>query len=118
MEYLGPSQPKSSVKGASAAVPIFEPSAIVPVPVEPIPTKVGVNSSWPCNIQHLVLVLTRTTSFLEEPNLSVLITKNALGPEDRHSLNEVEMNKLLITSCILPWIVPSMRIWPKSVTRL
>lgn len=34
------------------------------------------------------------TSLLEEPRLSVLITKNALSLKDRHLLNEIEIDDL------------------------
>lgn len=44
--------------------------------------------------EHLALALTRTTSLLEEPLLSVLIAKNALRPKNRHCLNEVKTDDL------------------------
>lgn len=41
-----------------------------------------------------MLALTRTTSLLEKPNLSVLMSKNTLRPGDRHRLNKVKKNDL------------------------
>lgn len=49
---------------------------------------------WPRSIRHLALALTWTISLLEEPQLSVLIAKNALRPGDYHRLNVVEIDDL------------------------
>lgn len=80
--------------GASASVPVPEPSTAVPTAAKPIPTSEGVDSPWPLSIQCLALALTRTPSLLEDPSLAVLLTKNALSPEDRRRLNEVETDDL------------------------
>lgn len=45
-------------------------------------------------IQHLTLALIQTTYLFKEPHLYVLISKNALRPEDHHCLNTVETDDL------------------------
>lgn len=40
------------------------------------------------------MVPTQVNSLLEEPQLSVLIAKNAIRPSDRYRLNEVKMDDL------------------------
>lgn len=85
IEELAPTQPESSTRGASAAVPVT---------VEPASENARVKSPWPRSIQHLVLAMTRTIFLLEESYISILIAKNALRPENSHRLNEVEMDDL------------------------
>lgn len=86
IEESAPTQPESSSIGASI---------VGPFAIEPTLENIGIETQWPCSIQHLALALTRTISLLEEPCLLVLIAKNALRPEDHHHLNEVEMDDLL-----------------------
>lgn len=86
-------QPESSAMGASGFVPIFEPSTPVHAPIGPV-VNVGVDSSWPPNIQCMALALTRTPLLLDDPTLAVLLAKNALRPKDRCCLSELEADEL------------------------
>lgn len=59
-----------------------------------IPRGLLVSNVWLPSIQCLALALTRTPSLLEDPSLTILLTKNALRPGDRRRLSEVRMDEL------------------------
>lgn len=80
--------------GASAFAPTSELPTTIPIPLEPAPTNMGVESSWPLSIQHLALALNYTSSLLGDPTLVVLLIKSAFRPADHHGPNGVKIDDL------------------------
>lgn len=96
IEVIAPTQPKSSSRGTPA---------VVLIQAEPSPEEAEAEVAWARGIQNLALVLTRTTSLLKEPRLSILIAKNTLRRGDHHHLNVVEIDDLY--NNIIPFAMES-----------
>lgn len=84
-EELTLSQPRSFSMGAFTSTPI---------PADPAPANMGIESLWPPRIQHLAVVLNQAPSLLDNLTLDVLLIKSTLRPANCCRLNGVETYEL------------------------